>query len=482
MVPRVGRWCSAALAVLAAACASPPPPPLAEAPVADRPAADVGRILAALVARDPEALSDLAATHGIRTCGTTGRRYVECAAALVDAAARAPGIDAQTRSLYQAFARPGAWGGTPAGPQALATAMESAGPASLAADALLVAYGGVVLAALDVAAPEHRALLFARGIGLPCPAVMTRLDRIPAEGRRAALVEAGCIAAGDESARESADGLAARAALEALDGARRRLRSAGGAPADALLPSEPAYRALRIPIRLATSLAARGSPVTLPRATGALEWSPPVAILTVLGEGLHLGEPPCLGVGPRGPARLGTVLPGPRTTVEALGDDLVQVLAAQPPSSSGDSLSGPVLVVADARESAVRVGAVLNRLAGLPDAPRVAIAVDASGQQAQIDVVDTHEPPTAVALRLVLGASSAMIVASGIGLPADRDLVSLGRRLGEVHATFPDEHAITLVPGNDVSVGRLVEVLELISRSGRGLRVTKIAAPEPGLN
>jgi hypothetical protein len=477
LVAQDRRRCWAALAILfAAACgAAPPPPPVAEPRVARGPAGDPERILAAIVARDREALTDLAATHRVRSCGTSGQVYVDCAATLLGAAARAPGLDAATKSLYETFARAGSWAAGPTAARVLAEAMESPGPASLAADALLVARGNIVLDALDAAAERDRALLFAMGIGLPCPDVLGDLGHVPPQRRRAALIGAGCIAAGDDTLTESPDGLAARVALEALDGARRHVRSAGGALADALLSSEPAFRAIRIPIPLATSLRVRGSTLTLPEATGALDWSPPVAILTIVGEGIHIGEPPWLGIGPRGASRLGTVLPGPRTTAEALGDDLVQVLAAQPPSWSGEAASGPVLVVADARESAVRVGAVLNRLAALPDAPRVAIAVDARGQQAQVDVVDTHEPETPVALRLVLGAHSAMVVASGIGLPADRDLVSLGRRLDEVRATFPAEHAITLVLGGDVTVARLVEVLEL-TQASRRFPVVRIAA------
>ncbi len=467
--------------LVGAACGSPPPPPVvAEPPVVDGPAGgpagDPTRILAAILARDSAALSELAATHRAPTCGTTGARYVACTAALAGAAARASGLDAATRSLFEAFSDARAWTG-PAGPRALEPAMEVAGPASLAADALLVARSGIVLEALDVAAEEHQALLFATGVGLPCPDVMSGLARVPPERRRVALVQAGCIAAGDDTLAEAPEGLAARSALEALDGARRRLRGAGGALADALPPwIEPALRAVRIPIPLPTSLSVRGSTLTLPEVARAIDWPPPIAILTVANGGLHIGEPPWLGIGPNGPARLGTVLPGPRTTAEALGDDLVQVLAALPPSASGEAASGPVLVVADRAEPAAPVGAVIARLGALPGAPPIAIAAVWGGRQTQVAIVDTREPETAVALRLVLGARSAMVVASGIGLPADRDNVSLGRRLEEVRATFPNEQAITLVLGGDVTVARLVEVLELTSQGSRRFPVVRIAA------
>jgi hypothetical protein len=295
------------------------------------------------------------------------------------------------------------------------------------------------------------------------------------------LIEAGCIAASDESATESPEGLAARGALESLDGARRRVRSAGGALADALLTGfEPALRNVRIPIPLPTTMSVRGSTLSLPEAEGDLDWVAPMAVLTVSRDGLNLAEPPWLGVGPRGPARLGTVLPGPRTTAAALADDLVQVMAALPPSASGDSGSGLVLVVADAREPASHVAAALASLAALPDAPRVAIAVRARGRQAQIELVDTREPATAVNLRLVIGAGSAMVVASGIGLPADRDVAALGRRLDEVRQTFPAEQAITLVPGADVTLSRLVEVLRVTAT--RRFSVLRIANLSPGAN
>jgi len=467
--------------LVAAGCGSPPPPPVVgEPPVVDGPAdgtaGDPTRILVTLLSRESGALSELATTHRARTCGTTGRPYVECAAALLRAAARAAGLDAETKALFEAFADTRAWTAGPDGPRALATAMESPGPASLAADALLVARGGVVLEALEVAAEEQRALLFATGLGLPCPDVMSGLARIAPARRRAALVDAGCIAAGDDTLAEAPEGLAARSALEALDGARRRVRGAGGALADALPPRfEPALRAVRIPLPLPTTLSVRGSTLTLPEVPRAIDWTPPIAILTVTGGGLHLGEPPWLGVGPHGPARLGTVLPGPLTTPEALGDDLVQVLAALPPSASGEAASGPVLVVADRAEPATRVGAVIAKLSSLADAPPIAIAVASGARQAQVAIVDTREPETAVALRLVLGARSAMVVASGIGLPADRDSASLGRRLEEVRATFPNEHAITLVLGGDVTVARLVEVLELTSQGSRRFPVVRIA-------
>ena len=459
------RQAVAFLMLAATGCgAAPPPPPLAAPPDEPGPAGDPWRVLTSSVARDGEAMSELATAQGVPRCGTRGQPYVDCSAALIGAAARSGALDSGTKALFQAFARPQAWVAGPAGPRALAEAMQSAGPASDAADAILVACGGIVLQALDSAPEAGRALLFARGIGLPCPDLMRRLDRVAPEGRRAALVEAACIAGGEDALTEDPDGLAARSALEVLDGARRRLRAAGGAMSDALLPTfEQQMRTLRIPIPLATTLSVRGSTLMLPEVSGGIEWAPPVAILTIVGDGTYLGEPPWLGLGPQGPTRLGTVLPGPRTTPEALADDLVQVRAAIPPGPSGSAASGPVLVVADARQSAQRVGAVLAHLTALPGAPPVALAVNAGGRQAQVDFGDTRDLETPVGLRLVLGEHSSMVIAAGVGLPADRDVGSLVRRLDEIRATYPDERIITLVLGADVSVARLAQVLQLAS-------------------
>lgn len=455
--------------LLACACgAAPPPPTLREPRPAADAAVDADRILRAVVARDGAELAELAASHRLGACASTGRAYAACAGRLLAVAARARGLDPDTRRLYEALADGDRWFDGPAAPAALAHALESPGPAGTVAAALLVVRGALVLELLAAAAESRHAELFAAGIGLPCPDVMTRPAATPAL-RRAALAQAGCIPAGDDAAVQSPDALSARAALEVLDAARQRLRDGGGPLADAVLPGfEPAFRELRIPIPLPVRLPIRSGTLTMPSVDSAPEWVPPIAVLTIAGEGLHLGEPPALGVGQQGPVRLGTVLPGPRTALDALGDDLVQVTAALPPSASGDAPSGPVLIVADEGEPASRVATVLSRLDALPDAPAVALAVRAAGAQSQLALVGDREPETAVALRLVLGESSAMVVASGIGMPTDRDDVSLGRRLAEVHAAFPNEHAITIRAGGDVTVRRLVEVLLLAGTAPAG--------------